>query len=145
MFTTGIGGTSPFSAAILTATAAVNTAPKLSLAGPTLPAINANATRGREGEGWEGRGGHGVGTWQYLLPGGIWLALPATVSASSALLLPSTAWLRFVSDDQPGTATLSYLGWDQTQGKAGAMFDIANQGQATAFSTASAAAAITVR
>ena len=132
MFTTGIGGTSPFSAAILTATAAVNTAPKLSLAGPTLPAINANAT-------------NGVGTWQYLLPGGIWLALPATVSASSALLLPSTAWLRFVSDDQPGTATLSYLGWDQTQGKAGAMFDIANQGQATAFSTASAAAAITVR
>jgi hypothetical protein len=85
-----------------------------------------------------------VGTWQFLLPGGTWQALP-TVSLASALLLPNTASLRFVSSSQIGTATLTYLGWDQTQGTAGNTLNIASQGLASAFSTTSATTSIKVQ
>ncbi len=84
------------------------------------------------------------GSYQYMLSGGTWQTLPI-VSPSSALLLPSTASLRYVGGSQLGTgATLTFEGWDQTQGVAGQTFNIASPGGASAFSTASATLSYTV-
>ena len=47
------------------------------------------------------------GTWQYVLAGGKWRPLPS-VSASSALLLPSSASVRLSAGSQTGTATLHF-------------------------------------
>jgi hypothetical protein len=66
------------------------------------------------------------------------------VSTTSALLLPGTASLRLIAAGQLGTATLTFDGWDQTQGTAGQLFDIANTGGASAFSTATAIASTPV-
>ena len=84
------------------------------------------------------------GAWQYMLVGGTWQPLPS-VSSSSGLLLPSTASLRLAAGGQFGTATLTFEGWDQTQGAAGQLFDITNSGSATAFSVNSATLSIPVR
>jgi autotransporter-associated beta strand protein len=91
-------------------------------------------------------GASGPGTWQYQLPGGGWLNVPATVSAGSALLLPGGALLRFVPvTNQSGTATLSWDAWDGTQGRAGQQgFVIPLTGGATAFSSTSASATLSV-
>jgi len=75
--------------------------------------------------------------------GSTWQPLPA-VSSAAALLLPSTASLRFVTGSQGGTATLTFQGWDQTQGTAGGTFNIASDGGATAFSTASTTVSLAV-
>ena len=83
------------------------------------------------------------GTVQYMLAGGSWQPLPS-VSASSALLLPSTASVRVVAGNQLGTVTLTFDGWDETQGTAGHVFNIAQAGAATGFSSASATASIPV-
>jgi hypothetical protein len=82
-------------------------------------------------------------TWQYLLAGGSWQSLPG-VSPSSALLLPSNASLRLLTGSQVGTATLTFDGWDQTQGSAGQLFNVANVGGASAFSTTATTASILV-
>ena len=164
--TTSKTNTTAFSPTTMTATATVNNAPALaSPNGPTLKAITENATSAGVAvssllttAGYSDPNGNGLsqgvaivgvsanapGSWQFMLSGGSWQALPAP-SLSSALLLPSTASLRFVSTNQIGTATLSYLGWDQTQGTAGKSFDIAGQGGASAFSATSATASIVVR
>jgi hypothetical protein len=160
------GGTTAFSATTLAATYTVNNAPILKSNGPTLPTIVEKTTstavpvtslltsasysdpdgkKLAQGVAVVGIATSSVGTWQFMLSGGIWQAVPTTVSLTSALLLPSTAALRFVSTNQMGSATLTYLGWDQTQGTAGKTFDIATQGGASAFSTTSATASITVR
>ena len=83
------------------------------------------------------------GTEQYLLAGGSWQTLP-NASLFSALLLPSNASLRYVADGQLGTATLTFLGWDETQGSAGTYFFLNNDGNPTAFSSSSATVSITI-
>jgi len=88
----------------------------------------------------------GNGVWQYELPHGMWENVPSTVSDASVLLLPGTALLRFdPTPDYSGQAVLSWLAWDETQGKAGQQgFDLSGSGGATAFSSTSASAALTV-
>ena len=60
------------------------------------------------------------------------------------LLLPSTASLRFVANNQLGSATLTFRGWDQTQGAAGQTFNI-TAGGFTAFSTVSSILTLNVK
>jgi RHS repeat-associated protein len=151
------------SATALTATAAVNTAPTLQPATVTLPAITPNTTSAAvtvgkllTGAGYSDLDGktapQGIaivgstaapGTWQYMLSGGKWQPLP-TVSAAAALLLPSSASLRFVANGQVGTPNLTFVGWDQTQGSAGTLFDITATGGVSAFSITLATARISV-
>ena len=142
----------------LIATCTVNTAPTLSTAAFTLPAVLENVTSPTvtasallADAGWndaDGKtvpsgiaiiGAAGPGTWQWM-NGSTWTALPTTLSNTLALLLPSTAQLRFVPADAlpvntNGTATLTFLAWDQTQGSAGKTFAISATGAATAFSS----------
>ncbi len=75
----------------------------------------------------------GMGLWQYHLAGGAWLNVRASVSATSALLLPNTALVRFVpTADQTGTASLELAGLGRTQGPAGQQnFAITATGGAT--------------
>ena len=82
--------------------------------------------------------------WQYMLPGGAWTPLPS-VSPTAALLLPSTASLRLVAGVFPGTATFTFQGWDQTQSSAGHTFNIVSAGGATAFSTASTTLSLVIK
>ncbi len=84
------------------------------------------------------------GSWQYMVSANHWLPLPP-VSSAAALLLPATASLRFASNNQLGTATLTFAGWDETQGTSGAIFNVAASGGAAAFSTAVVALNVTVR
>jgi trimeric autotransporter adhesin len=88
----------------------------------------------------------GLGVWQYRLTStSAWLTVPASVSATSALLLPSTAQLHFVPKaDQTGTASLSWLAWDGTQGTAGQTFNASVTGGATAFGSTTATATLTI-
>jgi hypothetical protein len=88
----------------------------------------------------------GPGVWQYELPGGLWQNVPATLSDASVLLLPGSALLRFSPTlDHSGTATLSWDAWDGTQGTAGTSgFAVTGTGGATAFSSTSATATLTV-
>ena len=152
-----------FSASSIAATCSVNAAPSLSTTALTLASLPTTTTGSTveistvltqagytdpdgkklpQGIAIVGESGT-VGSWQYLLSGGNWTALP-TVSASSALLLPSTASVRFVSNDTTGTAALSLKGWDETQGAAGSTFDIAASGGDSAFSTVATTASLTV-
>jgi hypothetical protein len=80
-----------------------------------------------------------------MLAGGAWQQLP-NLSAASALLLPSSASLRLIAGSQLGAATLTFEGWNQTQGSAGALFNIAANGTGglTAFSVATTMASIPV-
>ena len=56
----------------------------------------------------------GSGTWAYSLDGTTFTAV-GTVSDSSALLLPSTAELRYTpSGTTAETATITYCAWDTT-------------------------------
>jgi hypothetical protein len=90
----------------------------------------------------------GNGTWQYNTDG-TWYDV-GTVSATSALLLSSSAQLRFNPDGNNGeSATLTFKAWDQTTGTAttGATkgtADTSTSGGTSAFSTNSASATITV-
>jgi RHS repeat-associated protein len=161
---TGTGGKTAFSANPLTATIHVNTAPvqKPPAGGITLtPAIHENtigtpvsvATLLKAAQATDGDKGtalglaltavSGPGVWQYNLGGG-WLAVPATLSDTQALLLPPSALLHFVpTPNQAGTATLTWLAWDQTQGRGGAPgVDTTARGGACAFSTTSATATL---
>ncbi|MBN3051166.1 tandem-95 repeat protein, partial [Pectobacterium brasiliense] len=92
----------------------------------------------------------GRGGWQYSTDSGAnWFNL-GSVSASSALLLNSSAQLRYVPDSANGeTATLSFRAWDQTSGTATAgsskgLADTATTGGSSAFSTNSAQASLVV-
>ncbi|MEM0671601.1 DUF4347 domain-containing protein [Dickeya oryzae] len=92
----------------------------------------------------------GNGGWQYSTDSGAsWFNI-GTVSGSSALLLGSTAQLRYVPDSANGeTATLSFRAWDQTSGTATAgsskgLADTSTTGGSSAFSTNSAQASLVV-
>ena len=102
---------------------------------------NGNAVLG--GIGLTGVTGKGV--WEYSLDGKTFTPLETTVSASSALLLPPTAILRYVPDGSDGeTATISYCAWDESSGSSGSYANTTTNGGTTAFSTASDTASLTV-
>ncbi len=89
----------------------------------------------------------GAGTWEYSLDGSTYQEIGA-VSASSALLLPNTAYVRYVPDgmtaEPAGTATITYLAWDATSGTSGTKVDASTNGGTTAFSMDADAASPTV-
>jgi hypothetical protein len=155
------GGVSPYSSAALTAVLHVNTAPTQSSAGITLtPALpenktsaaisvkslltSAHAADADKGAslGLALTGVSGPGTWQYKLAS-TWLAVPANLSGTQAVLLPPSAQLRFVpTPNVVGTASLTWLAWDQTQGSAGLLVDTTVSGGASPFSTTGVTAAL---
>ncbi len=162
---THTGGTTPFSTAVLTGELFVNDAPTQTppAGGITLSTIHENVTStpvsvptllgvgdAHASDADKGAtvglaltGAAGPGTWQYQLGNG-WQTVPA-VSATAALLLQRGAALRFVpTPNQLGTATLTWVAWDQTQGTAGAQFNSTASGGATAFSSASATATLNI-
>ncbi|MDX1930867.1 MAG: VCBS domain-containing protein [Pirellulaceae bacterium] len=86
----------------------------------------------------------GNGTWQYSLDGTNWTNV-GTVSDSSSLLLRSTDFIRFVPNAQNATtASFDFRAWDQSSGSAGSKVATTTNGNATAFSTATESASITV-
>ncbi len=131
---TGTGGNTPFSGNLLTATLAVNDAPVLGSASPTLTAASENTPSAAvtvstlvatqtdpdsgASKGLALVGTTGPGTWQFSLNAGLtWQAVGA-VSASSALLLPSTAELRFIpTANTTGSATLTYCAGTRQPGR----------------------------
>jgi hypothetical protein len=94
-------------------------------------------------------GGTTGGIWQFTLDGGAdWQALGA-VAETSARLLPVDGTLsrvRFLPNPNfNGTVNLIYRAWDQTQGTAGAAFDLTGKyGGVNAFSTSFETATQTV-
>jgi hypothetical protein len=87
----------------------------------------------------------GDGTWQYNIGSG-WTDV-GTVSGTSALLLSTTAYLRFVptaSVNNAQTATVIFRAWDQSSGSAGTKVDVSTNGGTTAFSTAAETASLSV-
>jgi VCBS repeat-containing protein len=85
------------------------------------------------------------GTWEYSLDGGThWDAVGAT-STVAALLLRSSDLVRFVPDEVHGsTASFAFVIWDGASGTAGTTADVTVRGGATAFSTVSDTATLTV-
>lgn len=87
----------------------------------------------------------GNGTWQYSTDNANWTDFGA-VSGTSALLLSSTTYIRYVPDNANGeTASLTFRAWDQTTGTASVngirgVSDTSSNGGTTAFSTVTAVA-----
>ncbi|MFV2947336.1 DUF4347 domain-containing protein [Pseudomonas japonica] len=87
----------------------------------------------------------GNGIWQYSTDNANWTDFGA-VSSTSALLLASTTYIRYVPDGANGeTASLTFRGWDQTTGMASVngirgTADTSSNGGTTAFSTVTAVA-----
>jgi hypothetical protein len=154
---------SAYSTATGTLRAAINRAPALATATPTLPTIGEDTTNPAgtlvsallgtwrsDADGATALSGvaitttTGTGTWQYSLNGTTWVAL-GTVSSTQALLLRSTDRVRFVPNANfAGMATLSYHAWDQTFGTVTQRADVSSNGNATAFSSTTLTAMITV-
>ncbi|MCI4188542.1 putative Ig domain-containing protein, partial [Dickeya dianthicola] len=92
----------------------------------------------------------GNGGWQYSTDSGANWFNVGSVSGSSALLLGSTAQIRYVPDSANGeTATFGFRAWDQTSGSATAgaskgLADTSTSGGGSAFSTNSAQASLAV-
>ncbi|MFP8967715.1 DUF4347 domain-containing protein, partial [Pokkaliibacter sp. CJK22405] len=91
----------------------------------------------------------GNGSWEYSTDGVTWVSV-GTVSTSSALLLSSSAQIRYSGDNANGeTATFSFAAWDQTSGSASTnstpqTADISTRGGSSAFSSLVSQASITV-
>jgi len=158
------GGNTAFSATVLTASCLANTAPTLGDSfGPSLGFIAENTTSPpikvstllkspqtdtdpdpKALKGVAIVGIVGAGVWQYSLNGTTWIPV-GHVSESSALLLPTTAALRFVPKfDTSGQPLLTYRAWDQTAGVAGKLFPITATGGASPFSDTEATSTLTV-
>ena len=162
------GGTTAFSTATDTASltvTSVNDAPVLTAANPSLGSttvstadtfalssfINASGgtaitdvDQGAVIGGIALTGTSGSGTWTYSLDGVTFTAVGA-VTGNSALLLPSTAELRYTpSGTTAETATITYCAWDTTTGTAGGTADTTTNGGTTAFSTATDTASLSV-
>jgi phosphoribosylcarboxyaminoimidazole (NCAIR) mutase len=160
--TTVTGGVTAFSAAADTASFTVtdlNDAPTLTPTSPTVgwttkdnpltvslsgTFINngsgktaiADVDSGAEVGGIAVVGLTGNGIWSYSLDGSIFTPI-GTVSVASALLLPKTAKLSYMSDGvHAETAKITYRAWDTTSGIAGSTADTTTNGDTTAFSTA---------
>jgi hypothetical protein len=154
------GGLTAFSSTPLTARFAINDAPSLTSTAPALAATledvaSASTPIGTllitESDQDQGAlngvavvAAGGPGTWQYSLDGKHWQAM-GTVSESLALLLPSTADVRFLPAlYQSGQATLTYRAWDQSAGTAGTLVPVNGTGGAFAFSSTEASATLNV-
>ena len=90
----------------------------------------------------------GTGTWQFSTNNTTWTNFP-TISANSALLLSSASYVRFSAGATPGTASISFRGWDQFSGTASTngveqRADASLNGGITAFSTGTASGTVTV-
>jgi hypothetical protein len=86
----------------------------------------------------------GRGVWSYSLDG-VNFSPVGTVSAAAALLLPSTAKLRYMPDiKNDETATITYRAWDQSYGTPGTKADASVGGGVTTFSTATDTASLNV-
>ncbi|NER38424.1 MAG: ExeM/NucH family extracellular endonuclease [Oscillatoria sp. SIO1A7] len=86
------------------------------------------------------------GTWQYSLDGTSWSSL-AAATETAARVLSATSQIRFLpAADFSGTVAdgISFRAWDGTSGSNGATIDASINGGATAFSTATETASITV-
>jgi hypothetical protein len=87
----------------------------------------------------------GNGNWQYSTDGGSTWTNFGTVSSTSALLLDSTALVRYSPDQQNGeTATFSFRAWDETTGTSGSHANVSVNGATTAYSSNSASVSIVV-
>jgi len=160
------GGATAFSANTASASltvSAVNDAPVLTPATPTLTGIDEDATTngGQTVAGILGTSVEdadtgavegiavtavtGSATWQYSTNSGTnWTAVGA-VAGNNALLLRATDLVRYVPNGQNGeTATITYRAWDQTSGTPGATVDVSTNGGTTAFSTATDTASLIV-
>ena len=161
------GGTSAFSTATDTASitvTAVNDAPVLTPIAPTLTSITEDqiANAGQTVASIVGSSisdvdsgavqgiainalASGNGTWQYSTDGGgTWSAIGA-VTDTSALLLRSGDFVRFVPDAMNATsASFSFRAWDQTSGSAGSKVDSSANGASTAYSAVTDTASISV-
>ena len=169
--TTG-GANSAFSSATDTATLTIlstNNAPVLAPANPTLGSTDedtaktidltsfinngagtttiTDADTGAVLGGIAVVGTAGRGTWAYSTDGTTFTSM-GTVSASSALLLPRTAKIRYTPDNANGeTATITYRAWDATSGMAGGRVNLSGAGAAggsTAFSSQTDTASLSV-
>ena len=112
-----------------------------SLLGTSVTDVDTGALRGISVTGATGNG-----IWQYSTNGTTWVNF-GSVSANSSLLLRSTDQIRFAgSGTAAGSATLSYVAWDQSSGTAGAKVDlgVTGRGGATAWSTTSDTATLTL-
>ena len=145
------GGITAFSTATDTAditVTAVNDAPVLTAATPSLPTINeddignggiqiSTLLGGSVSDVDSGALGgiavtglvSGNGTWEYSTDGGLtWIAV-GTVSDSSALLLRAGDYIRFVPDgENADTASFDFRAWDQTSGLFGTKVDTSPNG-----------------
>jgi VCBS repeat-containing protein len=75
-----------------------------------------------------------TGKWQYSANGTSWTDV-GTVSATSALLLSATDYLRFLPDGiDGGNATFAYKAWDQSSGSVRTKVDTTSTAQTSAFS-----------
>ena len=143
---------------------AINDAPVLTPAAPSLTGINATHVNNSgqtvasiagttisdaDEEALEGiaiiSANNGNGTWQYSINNGTtWLPV-GTVSSSASLLLHDTDLVRFVPDgENETTASITYRAWDRTSGIHGDTADTTANGAATAYSTATDTAGIAV-
>ena len=156
------GGKTAYSSGTLTASLHVNTAPTQNSTGVTLtPALRENTTStsfsvatlvkdsvasdANKGTslGLALVGASGPGIWQYKLTS-TWLAVPTTLASTEALLLSPSAALRFVpAPNQAGTASITWVAWDQSAGSSGQTnVNSTTGGSAGAFSTSSATATL---
>lgn len=161
------GGTTAYSSGTQTGNltiTAVNDAPVLTPASPTLTGINEDATSnsgqlvssvlGSSISDVDTGASQGIaitslvsgnGTWEYSTNGGSSWSAVGSVAGNSALLLRSADRIRFTPNANNGTsASLTYKAWDQTFGAFGAKVDTTVSGGTAAFSTSSDTASITV-
>ncbi len=167
--TDATGSSTPYSIAGDVATLTVtdvNDAPVLTPAAPSLGSIDVHAAKTfalttiiNNGTGTTGitdvdpdaviggialTGTTGSGDWAYSLDGTTFTDI-GTVSATSSLLLPSTASLQYTPTGTSGeTATIVYCAWDTTSGTSTTKVDTSSNGGSTAFSAATDTATLTV-
>ena len=162
-----VGGSTAYSSATDTATltvAAVNDAPVITAANPSLGTINTSAattidvaTFINAGTGTTGvsdvdtnkvlggialTGTSGAG-WAYSLNGTTFTDV-GTVSNTSALLLPANAKLRYTPGSGSEAATITYRAWDTTAGTADSKVSTSSNGGITAFSAATDTARLNI-
>ena len=53
------------------------------------------------------------GTWWYKVPAGSWTQFPTNLTSSNALLLDGADSVRFVPNEATGTASLTFLAWNE--------------------------------
>ncbi|MAD43599.1 MAG: hypothetical protein CMH98_01220, partial [Oceanospirillaceae bacterium] len=92
------------------------------------------------------------GVWQYTTDGSTWNNFTVTTGSSvdletgnNSILLDSANKVRFVPDQNySGSATFTFRAWDKSSGSAGSTATTSVNGAATAFSTATDTASVTI-